>query len=622
MGKWRWYLHRLRAMSLAEVAWRLMQKREERRERCFSRHLVSVGDHVLDARLRHLALDEHRLGIAFDTDGHTLACTIPLLGGYDYAVYKRRWHAGFQTPNEWPLTFAYDLDYKQNDHIGDARTNWELHRHFQFALLAKAFYYSGDERHRQELQDLLGDWCKQNPYLMGIAWTSVMEVAIRAINWMFTLAYMKASGKADDDLIATLNTGIVNMLDYVERHHSRYSSANNHLIVEATALLLGGYALGHASWRAKGIDILTEEVGRQTFADGVNKEMSLHYQVFVMEAYALAAHCMATNGDNVPTPWLDSLEKMCAFVSHSCFDDRHAMAFGDDDEGKIVDLAGGAPVGTDVVLQLCSLVTGHRHSPFSNLSETVRCLFDDEAITRLRQQPLFATGDGHCFATGGYTFMRSHDRHVLLGIDHAPLGFGTIAAHGHADALSFQLMVDGLTLFADPGTYIYHCDLAARNRYRQTREHNTVAVEGRDQSEMLGAFIWGRKAQCRLIGQHRDGDHWVLTAEHDGYSPIIHRRTFDFDLKARRLTITDQLSQPCRYTLSFVLGSRCTAETAGQAIDIRCGQVRCQLHFEPHAQARIESALMSERYGQQADTTAIRLESNLPQMQTIIDIQP
>lgn len=50
------------------------------------------------------------------------------------------------------------MEYKQRDDIGDARTNWELNRHFQFALLAKVYYVSGDKKVLLEFENLFNDW--------------------------------------------------------------------------------------------------------------------------------------------------------------------------------------------------------------------------------------------------------------------------------------------------------------------------------------------------------------------------------------------------------------------------------------------------------------------------------
>ena len=65
-----------------------------------------------------------------------------------------------------------------------------------------------------------------------------MEFAIRAINWMYALAFVREAGKD----IPSLSVGVINMVDYLTKHYSRYSSTNNHLLVEATAFGIAGYA--------------------------------------------------------------------------------------------------------------------------------------------------------------------------------------------------------------------------------------------------------------------------------------------------------------------------------------------------------------------------------------------
>ena len=83
--------------------------------------------------------------------------------------------------------------------------------------------------------------------------------------------------------------------------------------------------------------------------------------------------------------------------------------------------------------------------------------------------------------------------------DCGELGFKAIAAHGHADALSFTLRAFGSDVFVDPGTYDYFSYSAWRAYFRSTSAHNTLAVDGRDQSVMLGPFLWGARAQARCI---------------------------------------------------------------------------------------------------------------------------
>ena len=54
--------------------------------------------------------------------------------------------------------------------------------------------------------------------------------------------------------------------------------------------------------------------------------------------------------------------------------------------------------------------------------------------------------------------------------------------------------------------------------YRKTENHNTVCINGRDQSEMLGAFLWGKRAESQLISHSNAQGKIELTASHDGYT--------------------------------------------------------------------------------------------------------
>src|ERR671936_376617 len=117
---------------------------------------------------------------------------------------------------------------------------------------------------------------------------------------------------------------------------------------------------------------------------------------------------------------------------------------------------------------------------------------------------------------------------------------------GPADALSLTLSVGGREFLVDPGTYAYHTQERWREYFRGTAAHNTVRIDGRDQSEQGGNFMWVKHARagCGL---------WLSSAEkdtfegwHDGYmrlaDPVKHRRLLELDKRARRLVIEDSLT--------------------------------------------------------------------------------
>ncbi|HTM78756.1 MAG TPA: heparinase II/III-family protein, partial [Devosia sp.] len=121
------------------------------------------------------------------------------------------------------------------------------------------------------------------------------------------------------------------------------------------------------------------------------------------------------------------------------------------------------------------------------------------------------------FADGGYSVWRGHhaqqDIHAVF--DHGPLGYLSIAAHGHADALALWLAVDGQPVLVDPGTYRYQAGGAWRDWFRSTRAHNTLTIAGTSQSLASGAFNWSHKTVSRLDAVTEAP--WRVVASHDGY---------------------------------------------------------------------------------------------------------
>lgn len=577
-------------MNLREVVWRVDQKMLQRREqRRFGSVEKSVGSEVFNDSLNYLEFNPNGIGINFENKRYDTKTVIHLLKGPDF--------------EKWPNTFSYKLDYKQRDDLGDARTNWEKDRHFQFALLAKAYYVTGNEVYAKELERLFGEWNAKNVFLHGIAWTSVMEVAIRCIQWCVTLSFLQRKGyTANNEMMVQLETGIKNMAEYIVKHYSRFSSANNHLLVEATAIAYAGFAFKSKEWMDLAIRLLDEELLKQNYTDGVNKEMALHYQTFGMEAYALVMLLMKRYGMGVPSAWKEMLAKQCEFVAYSMVNDTEACEFGDNDEGKIIDLEGGDISHYRYLLQLCSLVLGIRFSSFSVVSETISWLFTEKEIEECEALPIYLVAESRTFEQGGYSFLRSKDGQIVIGIDHAPLGFGSIAAHGHADALSFQLYVKGKCIFGDPGTFIYHCNLPKRNEYRRSRNHNTVWVEDEEQSQMMGAFLWGKKAETSLMNKNFTTEEDFLQAECNWHNGNKHIRTFKFD-KKECLEITDRLKSSQNGYATLMLYPVCEVFEENGNIIISRDDIKLKISAD--AVPMITDAWYSTEYGKEEQTKKI-----------------
>ena len=119
------------------------------------------------------------------------------------------------------------------------------------------------------------------------------------------------------------------------------------------------------------------------------------------------------------------------------------------------------------------------------------------------------------------------DGEAEVVIDAGPHGWGN-AGHGHADALSLQLMSRGRAPLSDPGTCCYPQEKPERDLFRSTGAHNTLEVDGLSQAEPQGPFAWANHPRTTVEHWHTGELADVFAGSHDGYrrlsQPVLHRR--------------------------------------------------------------------------------------------------
>jgi uncharacterized heparinase superfamily protein len=198
----------------------------------------------------------------------------------------------------------------------------------------------------------------------------------------------------------------------------------------------------------------------------------------------------------------------------------------------------------------------------------------------------------HAFPEGGYFILGENfetPREVRLVADAGPLGYLSIAAHGHADALAFTLSVAGKPILVDPGTFSYHTEGLWRRYFRGTSAHNTAVVDSENQSEFGGNFLWLEHAKVAVDAFDVSTGTQVLTAHHDGYrrlaDPVRHHRTWryhagDSGLQAdSRLTITDEFLCSGAHSIEIYwhFAPECTVTQHGNVVIAERNGIRVRL---------------------------------------------
>jgi hypothetical protein len=112
--------------------------------------------------------------------------TFSIFGGEIDTGPEIRGRRDYSREIETGLNYFRRIPYLDTSRAGDHKFIWELNRHQQLVLLAQAYWFTGDATNLKEIQAQLESWFAQNPHGRGINWASALEVAFRALSWIWT----------------------------------------------------------------------------------------------------------------------------------------------------------------------------------------------------------------------------------------------------------------------------------------------------------------------------------------------------------------------------------------------------------------------------------------------------
>ncbi|KPC76113.1 heparinase [Streptomyces sp. NRRL WC-3753] len=570
-----WYLRRLSRMGPREVGGRVGDAVRRRRWR--SARPVAPG--VTGARFTAVLPAGAVAAVPPDAAKRLVAEADRLMAGRaeffgvlrDDLADPDWWHDP-KTGRRAPEGYAFDVPYRDEDVTGDIKQIWEPSRHQYLTVLAAAYAVTGDERYAERVAGHLRSWWASNPPLRGVHWVSGIELGIRLLSWVWVRRLLDgwpgAAALFEDNPVALKQ--IWHHQRWLAAFPSRGSSANNHVVAETAGQFAAACAFGwfpsSARWRDDALRSLERQLRANTFLSGLNRELATEYHGLVLElGLAAVAEADAAGVAVPPTVRLVLLRMTDALAA--VVDDRlrpPRQGDADDGHGLVVDGAGTdrwasllatgdavfgslpwwpAVAGTDVRTPLLAALI----RPYAKEGT-------GQAVSRPASRPAH-------FSDAGLTVLRG-PAGIWCRCDGGPHGFLSIAAHAHADALSVEVRHDGVDVLADPGTFCYHGQPAWRRYFRSTLGHNTLELDGADQSVSGGPFLWTRHARSRVLSVDVSDEgvsRWC--AEHDGYGPSVHRRRVELTAASREVRVVDEVRGPRRAVrLSYHLGPAVAAD--------------------------------------------------------------
>jgi hypothetical protein len=449
---------------------------------------------------------------------------------------------------------------------------------FRYGLdLAHAFQQTADPRFLRAWEALVSSWIGQVP----VGWDTSDVCARRVQNWIYAWQeFVAAPGYPG------LHNGLAERCVESIGEQSAYiratlSPERNHRTLELYALFVVALALPELDAEGRLLAFAMEQLERALEAefrsDGVHREASTHYHLIALRSF-LGARENARRFDLRFSGKFDAgLERACEFALHCRRPDGAIPALSDADTGsyaELLELAGELLKRPDLLYAATGGARG--------------------AAPRRRHAS---------FPAGGYFVQRSGwgqgarplgDERFLI-FDCGPLGDG---GHGHYDLLSVEIAAGGRALVVDPGRYTYSEEPPnLRHWFKGTAAHNTVCVDGLDQTPYRRGRPGGSVARGRFLGRVEGPRVDLLggRAESPAYE-ALHRRVIAF-VADRYWIVEDRLrgERPHRYDLRFHLGPEACAHTRIEGCGVRAPGLG--LVFAPGPTVALEPGWVAPSYG-------------------------
>ncbi len=447
------------------------------------------------------------------------------------------WQLDFKSGKRWDAS-EVSLDIlPEPDRGHDIKVPWELARMQHLPTLGIGAAISSDETFRDAAIRQIASFLRDNPVYRGVNWSCTMDVAIRAVQLLAAEGFMKGAG--EPAFWSAFYRGLLTHARFIRDHLEDGPLRGNHFLADVSGLYLCALSLPELAeafrWKLEARGFLIGEMQEQVRSDGWDFEASTSYHAFATEMFFFPALFGARRGDPFPAAYLARLEAMLAALAAVIRPDGSLPQIGDNDDGRFLIVSQYHRPRRDwrPLLALGSYL--FRNETWLELAddawvEGIWMLGEEflawaDSLRAPRRAQRFAS---RAWPESGYFQLACDGVQVL--VDAGGVGQKGNGGHAHNDTLSFELHAFGREMLVDRGAGCYTPSLATRNRFRATRAHNTVRVDGEEINPIPPATFSLVSADEPSVSRWRAGTSFTyLSAVHRGYlrlaAPLLHRRS-------------------------------------------------------------------------------------------------
>ncbi len=469
------------------------------------------------------------------------------------------WHLDFKSGHRWNSKFpSFFLRYDEYEKKYDVKVPWELSRFQHLPTLGKAYWYTGNEKYAEEYVRQISSWIMKNPVGKGVNWICTMDVAIRAINWIwgyfFFEDYPNLSVEFKKNFLKSILVHGRHIFHNLEVSYPR----SNHYLSDLVGLIFIGITFPEFRESQKWVNFATsefeKEIKKQVYMDGADFEASISYHRLILEISIAILLLCKINGVLLSQDTVDRIEKMLEFTMHYTKPSGCSPQIGDNDSGRLYILSEETRVNINDHRYLLAIGgVLYKRADFVRASGK----FWEEAYWHLGLEGIKAYQNlekesqsqpnliSTAFRDTGIYIMRDKDFYFV--IDAGGNGQDGNGGHAHNDIFSFELEAYGNEFLIDRGTYLYTGNYKMRNEFRSTRSHNTVEIDGEEINPFEEKSLFKMKdiAKPKVLEWYVLPDRDIFIGEHHGYTrlrdPVVHRRMVYFNKTIPFWLVQDQI---------------------------------------------------------------------------------
>ena len=337
----------------------------------------------------------------------------------------------------------------------------------------------------EKKQTILNSWISLNAQNTQPGWEP-FTCSLRIVNWVFYLN--KNASLASQEIIDSLYLQAL----WLERNDEKHILAN-HYFENIKALLFAGCFFHNqnmadknpARWLRFAEQEIIQQLHEQTLKDGGHYERSPQYHCLMLENYLDIYNLTHSNSSLFDNNFIKQLKRFSIsgldFINEIVFPDKSIPLFNDS--------------AFDVAPSVVSL---------------------NQYANDLFGYQYHITDVAHAIEmhdSGLYGLRTNND---MLLMDCGDIGPSYQPGHTHCDFLSYELMLSNRRLVVDTGVFEYEPG-QLRQHVRSTHAHNTVSVDGGEQSEIWGEFRVARRAKKHYGHVHVEGESIKISGAFSGF---------------------------------------------------------------------------------------------------------